>query len=96
MKFANDASAASVVDLLRHGLSHFRLFSWLTAWKRPPRLLRVRETLSLGSRGLIAVVAFQEQQFLVGCTTASIALLARLSAEEVSAKDHFQSHITEE
>jgi len=45
---------------------------------REPRRLRLCETLSLGNRGYVAVVRYHEQQFLVGGTSSSIALLARL------------------
>ena len=46
---------------------------------RRERRLRLRETLSLGERRFLAVVEFQQQEFLVGGTSSSIALLARLS-----------------
>ncbi|MFY9805304.1 MAG: flagellar biosynthetic protein FliO [Candidatus Acidiferrales bacterium] len=96
MKAANNAPAPSVVDFLRDGITHFRLFSWLRGWKRPARQLRVRETLSLGNRGMLAVVAFREQEFLVGCTSTSIALLARLSADEAQEMDRVQLRVGEE
>jgi flagellar biogenesis protein FliO len=82
VRMLEQAPATSVVDFLRDGFARFRLFAWLRAWKRPERHLRVRETLSLGNRGLIAVVAYREQQFLVGCTSTSIALLAKLAGGE--------------
>jgi flagellar biogenesis protein FliO len=87
VRLVNAAPAASVVDFLRDGFARFRFFAWLRAWKRPERQLHVRETLSLGNRGVIAVVAYREQQFLVGCTNTSIALLAKLSdGEEFAAE----------
>jgi len=46
---------------------------------RPERHLRLCETLSLGQRGFLAVVRFEEQRFLVGGTNQSLALLAELS-----------------
>jgi len=46
---------------------------------RPERQLRLCETLSLGNRGFLAVVRFEEQKFLVGGTNQSLALLAELS-----------------
>jgi flagellar biogenesis protein FliO len=82
VRLVNAAPAASVVDVLRDGFARLRLFAWLRAWKRPERQLRVRETLSLGNRGVIAVVAYREEQFLVGCTGTSIALLAKLAGAE--------------
>ncbi len=45
---------------------------------REPRRLRLCETLSLGNRGYVAVVRYRQQQFLVGGTSNSVALLARL------------------
>lgn len=49
-------------------------------WRRPTRKLKVCETLSLGNRGFLAVVRYQEQQFLVGGTNQSIAMLAELDS----------------
>jgi flagellar biogenesis protein FliO len=46
---------------------------------REPKRLRLCETLSLGNRGYVAVVRYRHQQFLVGGTGSSIALLAELS-----------------
>jgi flagellar biogenesis protein FliO len=48
--------------------------------RRPARRLRLSETLSLGEKRFLAVVQFQQQEFLVGGTGNSIALLARLDA----------------
>jgi flagellar biogenesis protein FliO len=45
---------------------------------RKTRRLRVRESLSLGERRFLAVVEFDSQEFLVGGTGSSLALLARL------------------
>jgi flagellar biogenesis protein FliO len=47
---------------------------------REPKRLRLCETLSLGNRGYVAVVRYHDQQFLVGGTNSSIALLAELSS----------------
>jgi len=61
------------------------LIDWLNAISRrllparEPRRLRLCETLSLGNRGYVAVVRYRDQQFLVGGTNHSIALLAQLS-----------------
>ncbi len=47
------------------------------------RRLRLSETLSLGEKRFLAVVQFQQQEFLVGGTGTSIALLAKLDAPRV-------------
>jgi flagellar biogenesis protein FliO len=52
--------------------------------RRAARRLRVSETLSLGEKRFLAVVQFQQQEFLVGGTGNSIALLARLDAPGVT------------
>lgn len=49
-------------------------------WRRPARKLKVCETLSLGNRGFLAVIRYQEQHFLVGGTNQSIAMLAQLTS----------------
>jgi len=46
--------------------------------QRKPRRLRVRETLSLGDKRFLAVIEFDHQEFLVGGSGNSLALLARL------------------
>ena len=46
------------------------------------RRLRLSETLSLGEKRFLAVVQFQQQEFLVGGTGSSIALLAKLSGPD--------------
>jgi flagellar biogenesis protein FliO len=46
--------------------------------------LRLTETLSLGEKRFLAVVQFQQQEFLVGGTGNSIALLARLDAPRMA------------
>ena len=64
------------------GRAPFRLWSFFLRWRpwnRPARKLQLRETVSLGSRGLLAVVQYREQQFLLGCTNSSIAMLAQLT-----------------
>jgi flagellar biogenesis protein FliO len=48
--------------------------------RRSAHRLRLSETLSLGEKRFLAVVQFQHQEFLVGGTGNSIALLARLNA----------------
>jgi len=49
---------------------------------RSARRLRLSETLSLGEKRFLAVVQFQQQEFLVGGTGNSIALLAKLNGPE--------------
>ena len=58
----------------------------LRASRRPERRLRVAETVALGERRFVAVVEFEKARFLVGGTSASLSLLARLgNTEEVRA-----------
>jgi Flagellar biosynthesis protein, FliO len=45
---------------------------------RAPRRLRLCESLPLGERRFVAVVEFESSRFLVGGTSASLVLLARL------------------
>jgi flagellar biogenesis protein FliO len=45
---------------------------------RPQRRLRLCESLPLGERRFVAVVEFERSRFLVGGTSASLVLLARL------------------
>ena len=47
---------------------------------RRARRLRVRETISLGERRLVAIVECDEREFLVGATGQTISLLAPLGA----------------
>jgi flagellar biogenesis protein FliO len=47
--------------------------------RRPPRRLRLCETLALGERRFLAVVEFEQARFLVGGTSASLVLLATLA-----------------
>jgi Flagellar biosynthesis protein, FliO len=50
--------------------------------RRAEKRLKLCETLSLGERRFVAVVRYREQQFLVGGTGQSIALLAHLPPAE--------------
>lgn len=51
-------------------------------WKaRSPRSLRVTETVTLGERRFLALVACGKQKFLIGGTSTALVLLARLNAE---------------
>jgi len=71
---AMNASAAGPrwAALVRRGLD------WLRA--RPPRSLRLCESLPLGERRFVAVVEFERSRFLVGGTGSSLVLLAQLGA----------------
>ena len=72
-------SATPILELLRTACERLAALSRRTLWRKPARQLQLRETLSLGNRGFVAVVRFREQQFLVGGTTNSIVLLAELT-----------------
>ena len=50
----------------------------LRASQRAPRRLRLCESLPLGERRFVAVVEFEQSRFLVGGTSGSLVLLARL------------------
>ena len=54
--------------------------------RRSAHRLRLSETLSLGEKRFLAVVQFQQQEFLVGGTGSSIALLAKLNGPDASDK----------
>lgn len=45
---------------------------------RAPRRLRLAESLPLGERRFVAVIEFEQARFLLGGTSASLVLLARL------------------
>ena len=47
---------------------------------RRPRYLQLRETLPLGEHRLLAVIAFREQEFLIGASGGSMSLLTTLPA----------------
>lgn len=46
--------------------------------ERPPRRLRLSESLALGERRFVAVIEFEQRRFLVGGTSQSLVLLAKL------------------
>ena len=48
--------------------------------RRRPRRLRLCESLPLGERRFVAVVEFERSRFLLGGTSASLVLLARLGS----------------
>lgn len=76
------ATKLSASELLRSVFGRLASISRSRVWRKG-RTLRVRETLSLGNRGYLAVVSYRRQEFLVGGTANSIALLAQLPAEPV-------------
>ena len=76
---SDEVTAAAGSNFWHAGLWSWRAFFRLVPWNRPVRKLQLRETVSLGNRGLIAVVQYQDQQFLLGCTNTSIAMLAQLA-----------------
>lgn len=49
--------------------------------RKSPRRLRLAETLPLGDRRFVAVIEFDRDRFLLGGTSSSLVLLARLDAE---------------
>jgi len=59
---------------------------WIRGWwrrnvhlsRRPPRRLRLCESVPLGDRRFVAVVEFENSRFLLGGTAGSLVLLARL------------------
>jgi flagellar biogenesis protein FliO len=81
----------SILDFLRAGTASLGNLFRRPLWRPRRRRLRLCETLSLGNRGYLAVVRYQEEQFLVGGTNSSISLLAQLRAparfEEDAAED---------
>lgn len=46
--------------------------------QRKPRLLRLCESVSLGEKRLVAVIEYDREKFLIGGSTQSVHLLARL------------------
>jgi flagellar biogenesis protein FliO len=81
MKFDEMTAETTSGNLRRARFWPLRFISALRMWNRPARKLRLCETVSLGNRGLLAVVRYQNQQFLLGCTNTSIAMLAQLADE---------------
>jgi Flagellar biosynthesis protein, FliO len=75
---SNRMTAASPpqFDLWRRARSVWeRVLGWS---RRRPRRLRLCESLPLGERRFVAVVEFERSRFLVGGTSGSLVLLARL------------------
>ena len=78
LRFGSQPLASAVGDYVRWAVASVARFA-RHAWQPRTRRLRLCETLSLGNRGFIAVVECEQEQFLVGGTTGSIALLAKLT-----------------
>ena len=76
---SGDAAATPSSNFWSAEFWSWRSFFRMGPWNRPARKLKLQETVSLGNRGLIAVVEYQDRQFLLGCTATSIAMLAQLS-----------------
>lgn len=72
------AEKFSALAVLRLAFAKISSLTRGRVWPRRTRSLRVCETLPLGNRGYLAVVSYRQQEFLVGGTTNSIALLAEL------------------
>lgn len=59
---------------------------WQRIWKalpqvsirKPPRKLRLCESVSLGEKRVVAVIEYEAQKFLIGGSAHSVSLLARL------------------
>jgi flagellar biogenesis protein FliO len=70
---------------LRSAWCSVRRWSSRIALRREPRRLRLCDTLALGNRGFVAVIRYEDQNFLIGGTNNSLVLLAQLSAKGPSA-----------
>ena len=88
---ADQTGFTTVAEVFRSGLRSVMNFARTRVLRRKPQRLELRETLSLGNRGFLAVVRFERQQFLVGGTNNSLAMLAHLP-EAQDSKDLPRSH----
>jgi len=55
--------------------------------RRKRRTLQVCETANLGERRFVAVIQFERQRFLIGGSSNSLTLLARLGDEKATGDD---------
>jgi flagellar biogenesis protein FliO len=83
-------SASGAMTLRENYLA--KVSHWLTALARswrshPSRQLRLRETLALGERRFIAVVEFEQQNFLIAGTGSSVAMLTALPGKDCVEKN---------
>ena len=85
---ANAASHVSSLPGAAWSVALKNSWQWIRSVvkSRRVRRLRVCETLSLGDRRFLAVVEFNRQEFLVGGSGNSFALLARLQDGTVIAE----------
>jgi len=67
----------------QNALRQFILSLWKRAievTRRPRRRLRLCENLPLGERRFVAVIEYEDARFLLGGTSSSLVLLARLTS----------------
>jgi len=79
-----DPGAHMTIDCSARGAGSWArtLWAWLMHHsRREPRSLRLCESLPLGDRRFVAVVQYERARFLVGGTSASLVMLARLGSE---------------
>lgn len=77
----------SLLEVLRIALAHFLSLGGKISVQRRKNELRLCETLPLGDKRFLAVVLVDKQKFLVGGAGNSVALLAKLPSQVVSARD---------
>jgi flagellar biogenesis protein FliO len=70
-----------MANALKSGLSRLAALPWPRAWRPAERRLRVAETLSLGTRGFVALIECGSEQLLIGGTAHSLALLTKLPSK---------------
>jgi len=76
---AGSAAAPVLESLSRRAVDLWRQI--VRVAQRPPRRLRLCENLALGDRRFVAVVEYENSRFLVGGTSSSLVLLARLGPD---------------
>lgn len=67
-----------------------RLFAYVTI-RRRERSLRLRESLSLGDRRLLALVECEGQRFLIGVTSHGVTLLQRWRKDQSPLDNSFEA-----
>jgi flagellar biogenesis protein FliO len=85
---ANAASRAATPPGAAWAVALKNLWQWVRRSVKPRKVrrLRVCETLSLGERRFLAIIEFDREEFLVGGSGNSLALLARLHEGSVIAE----------
>lgn len=93
---SGDTTCTTRPDAWKRALELWQRVKSVTS--RAPRRLRLCESLALGERRFVAVVEFEEFRFLLGGTSASLVLLARLDREDVSSdhRDSTSQRVSEE